>query len=149
MSVCVCVFCVGGASQVVLVVKNPLANTGDLTDVDSIPGLGRFPGGGHGNPLQYSWLENPMDRGACWATVHRVAKSRTRLKWLSTHTRGCFERKITEVNCHSHHILSRVHTVIMAFLKKLFIWLCLALIGALRIFPASCGSFAAAHGLSS
>ena len=64
----------------VLVVKNPLANTGDLTDVDSIPGLGRFPGGGHGNPLQYSWLENPMDRGACWATVHRVAKSRTRLK---------------------------------------------------------------------
>ena len=50
------------------------------------PGLGRFPGGGHGNPLHYSCLENPIDRGAWWATVHRVAKSRTRLKQLSTCT---------------------------------------------------------------
>ena len=48
-------------------------------------GLGRCPGGGHGNPLQYSYLENLMDRGASWATVHRVAKSRTRLKQLTTH----------------------------------------------------------------
>ena len=46
------------------VVKNPLANAGDRTEVGSIPGLGRSPGGGHGNPLQYSCLENPMDRGA-------------------------------------------------------------------------------------
>ena len=45
----------------------------------SIPGSGRFPGEGNGNPLQYSCLENPMERGAWWATVHRVAKSRTRL----------------------------------------------------------------------
>ena len=52
----------------------------------SVPGLGRSPGKGHGNPLQYSFLENPMDRGAWWATVHRVAKSRTWLKWLSTQT---------------------------------------------------------------
>ena len=51
----------------------------------SIPGSGRCPGGGHGNPLQYSCLENAMDRGACWATVHRVAKSQTRLKRLSKH----------------------------------------------------------------
>ena len=52
-----------------LVVKNPPANAGDVRDVGLIPGLGRSPGGGHGNPLQYSSLENPMDRGACWATV--------------------------------------------------------------------------------
>ena len=58
-----------GASQVVLVVKNPPANAGDLTDVGSIPGLGRSPGGGQGNPLQYSCLENPTDRGAWQATV--------------------------------------------------------------------------------
>ena len=48
-----------------------------------IPGWGISPGSGHGNPLQYSWLENPMDRGAWQATVHRVAKSQTQLKWLS------------------------------------------------------------------
>ena len=50
-------------------VKNPLANTGDIRDVGSIPGRGRFPGGGHGNPVQYSCLENPRGRGAWWATV--------------------------------------------------------------------------------
>ena len=55
-------------------VKNPPANAGDVKDGGSIPGLGRFPGGGHGNPLQYSCLENPMDRGAWWATVHSVSK---------------------------------------------------------------------------
>ena len=58
------------------VVKNPLANAGNTRDVDLIPGLGRSPGGGHGNPLQYSCLENPMDRGAWWATVRRAAKVR-------------------------------------------------------------------------
>ena len=63
-----------------LAVKNPLANAGDIRDTGSMPGSGRSPGGGHGNPLQYSCLENPMDRGARQATVHRVAKSRTRLK---------------------------------------------------------------------
>ena len=55
------------------------ANAGDTGDVGMIPGSGRSPGGGNGNPLQYSYLENPMDRGAWWATVHGVAKSRTRL----------------------------------------------------------------------
>ena len=58
-----------------LVVKNLSANAGDIRDVGSIPGSGRSPGGGHGNPLQYSCLENPMDRGDWWATVHRVTKS--------------------------------------------------------------------------
>ena len=66
--------------------KNPLANAGgDIREAGSIPGLGRFPGGGHGNPLQYSNLENSIDRGAWQATVHRVAKSQTQLKQLSTH----------------------------------------------------------------
>ena len=66
-------------------VKNLPANTGDLRDVDSISGSGRTPRGGHGNPLQYSCLENPMDRGAWQATVHGVAKSWTQLKQLGTH----------------------------------------------------------------
>jgi len=65
---------------VALVVKNLPANAGDVSDASSIPGMGRFPGGGHGNPLQYSCLENPMDRGPWWATLHGVAKSQTKLK---------------------------------------------------------------------
>ena len=69
-----------GASQVALVVQNPPANAGDTRDSGLIPGLGRSPGGVHGNPLQYSCLENPMDRIAWWATVHRVEKNLTRLK---------------------------------------------------------------------
>ena len=70
------------ASQVAL--KNSPANAGDTRGVGSIPGLGRSPGGGHGNPLQYSCLQNPMDRRAWRATVHGVTRSRTRLKPLST-----------------------------------------------------------------
>ena len=58
-------------------VKNPPANAGDARDVGSIPGSGRSPGGGHGNLLQYSCLENPMDRGAWQATVHGAAESDT------------------------------------------------------------------------
>ena len=54
--------------------------------MDSSPGLGRSPGGGHGNPPQYSCLENPMDRGTRWAIVHRVPQSRAQLKQLSRHT---------------------------------------------------------------
>ena len=60
-----------------LVVKNLLVNAGDTRDVGSIPRLGRFPGEGNGNPVQYSCLKNPMDRGTWWATVHGVAKSQT------------------------------------------------------------------------
>ena len=60
-----------------LVVKNLPVNAGDLRDMGSIPGLGRSPGGGHGNPLQYSCLENPMVRGAWKPIVHRVKKSWT------------------------------------------------------------------------
>ena len=66
-----------------LMVKKPPANAGDVRDMGSIPGSERFPGEGHGNPLQYSWLKNPMNRGALRAIVHRRAKSRTQLKPLS------------------------------------------------------------------
>ena len=76
-----------------LVVKNPPANAGDVRDVGLIPGLGRSPGGGHGNPLQYSSLENPMDRGACWATVlglqgvgHEATQHTTPSVYVSTGT---------------------------------------------------------------
>ena len=72
------------ASHVVLVVKNPPANAGDIRDARLIPGSGRSPGEGYGNPLQYSCLENPMDGGAWRARVRRVAKSQTQLKRLST-----------------------------------------------------------------
>ena len=76
-----------GTSLLVLVIKNLPANTGGIRNLGSIPGSGRSPGGGHGNPLQYFCLENPKDRGAWRATVHRVTKSWTRLKRLSTYTR--------------------------------------------------------------
>ena len=65
------------ASLTAQTVKNPPANAGDVRDRGLIPGLGRSPGGGHGNPLQYSCLENPMDRGNWQTTVLRVAKSQT------------------------------------------------------------------------
>ena len=66
-----------GASQVALVVKNLPASAGDIKDLGSIPGSGRCPGRGHDNPLQYSYLEKSMDRGAWCVTVHGVTKSRT------------------------------------------------------------------------
>ena len=66
-------------------VKNPPANAGDLRDLGSIPGSGRSPEGGHGNPLQYSCLENPMDRGGWQATAHEMAKSQTPLSDLHFH----------------------------------------------------------------
>ena len=65
-------------------VRNLLANAGAPGDAVSIPGLGGTPGRKHGNPLQYSSLENPMDRGTWWATVPGIAKSCTRLKRLIT-----------------------------------------------------------------
>ena len=76
-----------GAFQVMLVVKNVPANSGDTWYESLIPGLGRSSGEGHNNPLQYSCLENPMDRRAWWATVHKVAMSWTQMKWLSTYAR--------------------------------------------------------------
>ena len=72
--ICACV-CVGGFPGG-SVVKNPPANTGDSGDVSLISGLGKFPGRGNGNPLQYSCLENSMDRGAWWTIVHGVTRIR-------------------------------------------------------------------------
>ena len=65
------------ASKLALVIKKSPANAGDIRVAGSVPGLGRSPGGGHGNPLCYSCLENAMARGAWWAKVHRVSKSQT------------------------------------------------------------------------
>ena len=86
----------------VLVLKNPPANAGDIRDADSIPGLGRSLGGGHGNPLQYSCLENPMDRGAWWATFHRVAQSRTQLKQRGTFHKWKLKARDWERLVHRH-----------------------------------------------
>ena len=69
-------------------VKSPPANTGATGDAGSIPVSGRSPGGGNGNPLQYSCLENPMDRGAWWATVHGSQKSGDDLVTKQQHTIG-------------------------------------------------------------
>ena len=75
-----------------LVVKNTPANAGHIRDLGLIPGSRRSPEGGHGNPLKYSCLENPMDRGAWRATVYRVEKSQTLLKQLSIHTYSILEK---------------------------------------------------------
>ena len=76
----------GPLYQVAVVVRNLPANAGDMRDAGSIPGSGRSSGEGNGSLIQYSCLENSMDKGAWWATVHSVAKSWTQLKQLSTHT---------------------------------------------------------------
>ena len=81
--------CSDWASQVALVVKNLLASAQDIRDAALIPGSGRSPGEGHGNLLQRSCLENSMDRGAWWATIHGVIKSWTWLKQLSMHAHTC------------------------------------------------------------
>ena len=71
------------ASHVTPGVKNLPANAGDRRDVGLIPGWGRSPGGGHGNPLQYSYLKNLIDQRVWWAMLHRIAQSQTQLKQLS------------------------------------------------------------------
>ena len=92
-----------GASQVVLVVKNPPANAGGPGDVSWIPGSGRSPGGGNGNPLQYSCLENPMDRGAC-GLQSTGSQSQTR---LSTHTHIHTHRRMLKCDgtCHTLQLI--------------------------------------------
>ena len=93
----------GGASG-----QNPTANAEDIRDAGLIPGSGRFPGGEHGNPLQYSCLENPMDRGAWWAIVHRVTKS---WAWLKRHC--------THVHVHTH-----TYNILCVFVAQLCLTLC-------------------------
>ena len=82
-----------GASLVARLVKNPTANAGDTKDTGSVPKWGRSPGVGNGNPLQYSYPENSMDRGTWQATVHRVTKSQTQLN-THTHTHTHWSRGI-------------------------------------------------------
>ena len=84
-------------------VKNLPANSGDARDADSIPGSGRSPRAGNGNPLQYFCLEDPVDRGAQWATVHGVAKSQTQ---LSTHMHMWTE----------HLCLPEIHTEALTYI---------------------------------
>ena len=97
------------ASQVALVVKNLPANAGNVRGAGLISWLGRSPGGGHGNPLQYSCRENPKDNGAWWAMVHWVTNSWTQLKQLSTHAhsilwgfRGGSVEKESACQCRRH-----------------------------------------------
>ena len=85
-------------SQVALVGNNPPVNAGV---VDSVPGSGRSPGGGHGNPLQYSCLEKSMDREAWRATVHGVTKTQTRLKQLNTHALGLAHKPAPQMTLRS------------------------------------------------
>ena len=97
----------------------PTQKTGDM---GSFPGLGRSPGGENGNSLQYSCQDNPMDRGAWRATIHRVTRSQTRLKWLSMHA-WVFGKRTAEVSRHFHHITSWVRDLsllILTFVKFLF-----------------------------
>ena len=82
-------------------VKKSPANAEDKKDSGLIPGSGRSPGGEHGNPFQYSCLDNSMDRGAWWATVHGVAKSWTGLNRLSMHT--CILLKKANIQPHAHY----------------------------------------------
>ena len=91
------------ASHVVLLVKNLPVNTEDIKDMGSIPGSGRSPGGEHGNPLQCSCLENPMDRGAWQATVNRVTKSPTQLKQFSMQACMSSAKKSLQVYLQSSH----------------------------------------------
>ena len=88
-----------GTSQVVLVVKNPPANARDERDTGSAPGSGRSPGGGQGNPLQYSCLELPMDRVACQATGSIEFQSRTQLKPQHAHTQTTMISLIVLIVC--------------------------------------------------
>ena len=87
-------------AQAALVVKITPARAGDVRDVGSIPGSGRSPGGGHGNPLQYCCLKNPMDRGPWWATVHRVTQSQTRLSMQACMPANMYLGGVTEFKNH-------------------------------------------------
>ena len=94
----------GGASQAVLVIKSPPASAGDVRDTGSIPGSERSPGGGLGNPLQYSCLQNPVDRGAWWAAVHVITESgRTEAAWQAcTQSGGYLQRYWVRESRESH-----------------------------------------------
>ena len=95
-------------------VKNPPANAGDIRDVGSIPGSGRSPGGGYGNPPQYSCLENPMDRGPWQATVHGVTKSQTRLQRIRTQA-SAFSEATKRNSKQDYDIFLKIKMLLMYF----------------------------------
>ena len=104
----------------VLVVKNLPANAGDARDLGFIPGLGRSPGEGSGNPLQYSCLGNPIDRGAWWATVHGVTNSRTQ---LSTHAPSdTYDSSCKSVSEKQATWLKNGQTIRTDFFSKTYKW---------------------------
>ena len=89
-------------------------NEGDSRDAGSSPGLGRSPGGGHGNPLQYSGLENPMDRETWRAAVNRVTKSQLQLKRLNTHPHKCGQTKNPTQAClFANHVVYKNHCIML------------------------------------
>ena len=110
------------ASQVALVVKNPSANTGDIRDKGSIPGLGRSPGGRHSNPLQYPCLENPTNRETWRAIGCGVAKSQTGLKQLSVHTHICYiyalNKNLKDIHQNVIHIQAITRTCQTVYIYK-------------------------------
>ena len=105
------------------VVENPPANAGDTKDAGSISGLGKSPGGGHGNPLQYSCLENPMAGGFWQATVHRVRQSRTRLSDVTTTYKVILKYWLYSLSCTLHHCITDIFLNFYLF-SYLFIFVC-------------------------
>ena len=140
----------------------------DTGDWDLIPGLGRSPGGGHANPPQYSCLEKPMDRAAWPATVHRVAQSQSRLKWLSSGSNNIhimeyftLTNKIkedslcTDTENFPKYWKSKIYNCVQYFLCvclyiNIFAWICLKYLEGLLLFLFSCSvmsDFLWPHGL--
>ena len=133
------VFCqspVKRASQVAPVVKNPPSNAGDVRDTGLVPGWERSPGGGHGSPLQYSCLQNPIDREAWWTTVHRVTKIGHDLS-DSAHT-TCLKNNKTRYKiplaAAPHFVQNKVQTGIRSLSRYGLCFSCAALRGR-RLLP--------------
>ena len=103
------------------VVMKPLANAGDIKDTGLIPELGRFPGEGHGYPIQYSCLENPMDRRAWRATLHRVPENWTQWKWLSMHSTHALSLRITLYIGKMFLEIKQVKAITHTFFKWIFL----------------------------
>ena len=107
-----------GVSHVVLVVKNPPANAGDIRDVDSIPGLGRSPGEGNGSPLQYSCQENPLTEDPASLQSVRSQRVGTRLKWLSTHTAYMYVFCTHSCTCLVNRIIQEIIKLVLVIVKE-------------------------------
>ena len=121
------------ASQVAPVVKNHLP-VQEIWDGGSIPESGRSPAGGHGNPLQYSCLKNPIDKGAWWAAAHRVPKSQTRLKRLSTRHAQLVDASVQPLSPSLYGLLIRIPVTGFKVHCNL-IWSLHNLISANNLFP--------------